>query len=59
MREGSIFDKNDFETNGGIQAGHHHHPDFYSTQLIQSVYSRGNRVELILELDVPRLLSIC
>ncbi len=35
-------------------------PGLLSTQLIQSVYSRGNRDELVLELDVPRLLlSLC
>lgn len=34
-------------------------PGPLSKQLIQSVYSCGDRDELVLELDVPRLLSIC
>ncbi len=34
-------------------------PGPLSKQLIRSVYSCGNRDELVLELDVPGLLSIC
>lgn len=34
-------------------------PGSLSSQLVQSVYLCDDRNELILELDVPRLLSIC
>ena len=34
-------------------------PDLLSKQIIQSVYSCDSRDELVLGLDVPRLLSIC
>ena len=49
-----------FETVLGVETlCAHQRPDPLSRQFIQSVYSCDSRDELVLGLDVPRLLSTC